>query len=98
VLCDVDGSATKRWTGRFPYTRTVGLSAVAFVVGLALIAPLVVEYLRQGLSLPGELGAVHHLAVLGITLVILSFTTFTFTLLLHALSVVSAERRAGAEL
>jgi glycosyltransferase involved in cell wall biosynthesis len=93
VLYDVDGSATSRWTGRFPYTRTVALSGLAFLAGLALVVPLVVEYLSHGLSLPGELGAVHHLAVLGITLVIVSFTTFTFTLLLHALAAVGAERR-----
>jgi glycosyltransferase involved in cell wall biosynthesis len=98
VLYDVDGTATRRWTRRFPYSRTVGLSALAFVTGLALVVPLVVEYLREGLSLPGELGAVHHLAVLGIALVILSFTTFTFTLLLHALAVVNAERRDRAQL
>jgi glycosyltransferase involved in cell wall biosynthesis len=98
VLYDVDGSATRRWTGRFPYNRTVALSGLAFLAGIALVVPLVVEYLRHGLSLPGELGAVHHLAVLGITLVIVSFTTFTFTLLLHALAVVGAERRGRAEL
>jgi glycosyltransferase involved in cell wall biosynthesis len=98
VLYDVDGSATGRWTGRFPYNRTVALSGLAFLAGIALVVPLVVEYLRHGLSLPGELGAVHHLAVLGITLVIVSFTTFTFTLLLHALAVVGAERRGRAEL
>jgi glycosyltransferase involved in cell wall biosynthesis len=93
VLYDETGEATVRWTRFFPYNRTVALSALAFLVGVALVAPLVVEYVQEGLALPGELGAVNHLAVLGIMLVILSFTTFTFTLLLHALAVVSAERR-----
>jgi glycosyltransferase involved in cell wall biosynthesis len=94
VLYDETGEATTRWTRAFPYNRTVFLSALAFVVGLGLLAPLIVEYVQEGLALPGELGAVNHLAVLGIMLIILSFTTFTFTLLLHALAVVSAERRA----
>jgi glycosyltransferase involved in cell wall biosynthesis len=98
VLYDADGTATARWTRRFPYTRTVGWSALAFVLGAVFVVPLVVEYIREGLSLPDELGAVNHLAVLGIMLVIVSFTTFTFTLLLHALAVVSAERRGAARL
>ena len=93
VLYDSTGEATARWTRLFPYNRTVALSAVAFVLGIALVVPLVVEYVREGLALPSELGAVNHLAVLGIMLVILSFATFTFTLLLHALAQVSAERR-----
>ena len=93
VLYDSTGEATARWTRLFPYNRTVALSAVAFLLGIALVAPLVVEYVREGLALPSELGAVNHLAVLGIMLVILSFATFTFTLLLHALAQVSAERR-----
>jgi hypothetical protein len=94
VLYDETGEATARWTRVFPYNRAVFLSALAFVLGLGLLAPLIVEYVQEGLALPGELGAVNHLAVLGIMLIILSFTTFTFTLLLHALAVVSAERRA----
>jgi glycosyltransferase involved in cell wall biosynthesis len=93
VLYDATGEATARWTRVFPYNRTVALSALAFLIGLGLLAPLVVEYVQEGLALPGELGAVNHLAVLGIMLIILSFTTFTFTLLLHALALVSAERR-----
>jgi glycosyltransferase involved in cell wall biosynthesis len=93
VLYDSTGEATARWTRLFPYNRTVALSAIAFILGIALVAPLVVEYVREGLALPNELGAVNHLAVLGIMLVILSFATFTFTLLLHALTQVSAERR-----
>jgi glycosyltransferase involved in cell wall biosynthesis len=93
VLYDATGEATARWTRVFPYNRTVALSFLAFLLGLGLLAPLVVEYVQEGLSLPGELGAVNHLAVLGIMLIILSFTTFTFTLLLQALAQVSAERR-----
>jgi hypothetical protein len=58
-----------------------------------MLVPLVVEYVQEGLALPGELGTVNHLAVFGIMLVIISFSTFTFTLLLHALAQVSAERR-----
>jgi Glycosyl transferase family 2 len=93
VLYDATGEATARWTRTFPYNRTVALSALAFLLGVALLVPLVAEYFREGLALPDELGAVNHLAVLGIMLIIVGFTTFTFTLLLHALAVVSAERR-----
>ena len=45
-----------------------------------LTVPLVVDYVRSGLELPGEPGAVHHLAVTGLLSMIVGFTTFAFTL------------------
>jgi len=44
-------TAPRRWTRIFPYTRTVLCSAVAFVVGGALAAALLVDYLRSSLAL-----------------------------------------------
>ena len=84
VLYDYTGVARARWLGLFPYTRTVALSAAAFLLGILLTVPLIVDYVRSGLELPGEPGAVHHLAVTGLLAMIVGFTTFAFTLVLHA--------------
>ena len=84
LLYDYTGAASRRWLALFPYTRTVALSAAAFVLGVALTLPLILDYIRSGLELSGEFGAVHHLAVLGLLSMIVGFTTFAFTLVLHA--------------
>ena len=97
VLYDRTGRARERWLRLFPYNRTVAAAALAFVVGIALVIPLIADYVGSGLALPGQIGTTEHLAVTGLMLTILAFTTFTFTLLLHAL-VIFGERsgRAGA--
>ena len=97
VLYDRTGRARERWLRLFPYNRTVAAAALAFVVGIALVIPLIADYVGSGLALPGRIGTTEHLAVTGLMLTILAFTTFTFTLLLHAL-VIFGERsgRAGA--
>jgi glycosyltransferase involved in cell wall biosynthesis len=86
VLYDRTGAAERRWLSLFPYDRTIGISALLFTLGVASLVPLVVDYIGSGLTLSTELTAINHLAVLGIMLMILSFTTFTFTLLLHAVA------------
>ena len=58
--------------------------------------PLVVDYVRSGLELPGEPGAVHHLAVTGLLAMIVGFTTFAFTLVLHAAAMTFSERDGRA--
>jgi glycosyltransferase involved in cell wall biosynthesis len=84
VLYDYTGDVSRRWTGRFPYDRSVGLSALAFVLGVAATVPLVVDYVSQGLELADDPGLVEHLAVTGLLAMIVGFTTFAFTLILHA--------------
>jgi glycosyltransferase involved in cell wall biosynthesis len=97
VLYDQTGQARARWLRLFPYNRTVGLAALLFVLGVALGIPLIASYVGAGLELGDEIGATGHLAVTGLMLTILAFTTFTFTLLLHAF-VLFGDRsgRAGA--
>lgn len=85
VLHDYTGVARRRWLRIFPYTRTVALSALAFVVGLALTISLAVEYVQAGLAL-SLTSKMPYLGVLGLVLLISSFLTFTFLLLLHALT------------
>lgn len=88
LLYDYTGAARDRLLGLFPYTRTVLLSAAVFLAGIGLMTPLAVEYFRRGLELPAEIGTVHHLAVTGILLTIIGFTSFAFTLLFHAIGLV----------
>ena len=86
ILHDFTGSARRRLLALFPYTRTVVASAVMSVVGVAMTLPLVVSYVRQGLSLPAPVVRESHEAVTGMLLIIAGFLTFVFTLLLHAAS------------
>jgi hypothetical protein len=88
VFFDYSGNITKRWLARFPYTRTVGISAALFAVGVALGAVLIVSYVRNGLHL--EVGTpANYVGVTGVLFMIAGFTTFTFTLLLHATAAVA---------
>jgi glycosyltransferase involved in cell wall biosynthesis len=82
----------QQWLRWFPYTRTVLLSAVLFAVGIALIVPLAYDYVQAGLSLPREFSATNHLAITGIFLMIAGFTTFSFTLMLHAIALHREQR------
>ncbi len=93
ALFDYRGDISRRWFGRFPYTRTVGLAAGLFAAGLALTGALGVHYISAGFQLrEGE--AVNHLGMLGLMLAIFGFMTFTFTLVLHSTAVsVAGSRR-----
>ncbi|OLE38980.1 MAG: glycosyl transferase family 2 [Actinobacteria bacterium 13_1_20CM_3_68_9] len=83
VLHDYSGAARRRWLRIFSYTRTVIATAVGFIVGIVLAAILVIDYVRSGLALsPSD--RLPYLGVLGLMLVVVSFMTFTFDLLLHA--------------
>ena len=68
----------------FSYTRSVLFSAIAFVAGVSLVAPLGQIYLRSGLRLPDEVFPANHMAVTGLLLIIAGIMNFTFTLTLHA--------------
>lgn len=83
VLHDYTGTARRRWLRFFPYTRTVLLGAGGFTVGLALALVLVSDYLHSGLRL-STTDRIPYLGVLGLVLMLGSFMTFTFVLLLHA--------------
>ncbi len=57
--------------------------------------PLIVDYVRSGLSLPDDPGPIHHLAVTGLLAMIIGFTTFAFTLILHAAALRERFERDG---
>ncbi|MGD1052200.1 MAG: glycosyltransferase family 2 protein [Candidatus Dormibacteria bacterium] len=82
ILHDYTGRARRRWLTVFPYSRIVLLCAVAFVGGIVLDALLVAHWVSHGLAL--DSGSVLYSAVIGLMLIMASFMTFTFTLLLHA--------------
>ncbi|MDQ6878010.1 MAG: glycosyltransferase family 2 protein [Candidatus Dormibacteraeota bacterium] len=85
VLHDYTGAARRRWLRVFPYTRTVLLSGVAFVIGLGLAGLLLSDYVRSDLTLSST-DRIPYLGVLGLALVIGAFLSFTFILILHAMS------------
>ncbi|HSR23640.1 MAG TPA: glycosyltransferase family 2 protein, partial [Candidatus Eisenbacteria bacterium] len=85
VLHDYTGAARRRWLRTFPYTRTVLAAAAAVVLGFGLAAALLVDYVRSDLALSSA-DRIPYLGVLGLVLLIGSFLTFCFNLLLHALA------------
>jgi hypothetical protein len=91
VLFDYTGAATKRWFGRFPYTRTVVIAAVLFGTGLAAASNLAAHYVSNRFLLT-EGVPTNNLGVTGLLLMISGFMTFTFTLLLHAIPVAVRRR------
>ncbi|HEV7677206.1 MAG TPA: glycosyltransferase family 2 protein [Candidatus Dormibacteraeota bacterium] len=93
VLHDYTGRATQRWTSLFRYTRTTFISAAMFVAGLALASVLLAEYVRSGLKLHALQLHATYIAVTGLLLMMMSFMTFTSTLLIHA----AALRRPGSD-
>ncbi len=85
VFFDYSGKTTEKWFRRFPYTRTVALSALLFAVGVALGGALTTVYISNGFRLL-EGQPINHLGIVGLLFGISGFMTFTFTLLLHARS------------
>jgi glycosyltransferase involved in cell wall biosynthesis len=87
VVSDYSAKSGARWKALFRYTRTVLVSFALFSAGALLVGVLLIEYLVRGHKLPGPASAVDHLAVTGLLFVIMGFSTFCFTLLLHATGV-----------
>jgi glycosyltransferase involved in cell wall biosynthesis len=96
VLFDYTGRHRRRWTGLFPYTRTVLVAIALVLAGLALGIPLVVAYLDNGLLLTSANAVQDHLAVTGLASVIAGAQLFAFVLLLHGAVVATARRRQGS--
>jgi glycosyltransferase involved in cell wall biosynthesis len=84
VFYDFTGSARRRLLRMFPYTRTALISAALFALGVALTIPLIALYLENGRALPAGVVIQMYEAVSGLLLMVIGFSTFVFTLLLHA--------------
>lgn len=93
VFLDYTGRARQRWRRVFRYTGTVIASGAIFAAGLALAAALLVYYLTHQFSLPGTASVLDHLAIVGLLFMIVGFSTFCFTLLLHATEVRYGNKR-----
>ncbi len=87
IFCDYSGAARVRWTRVFRYTRTVSASLAVLVIGLGFEVALLVSYVTHGLRLPTASSSLDHLAVTGLLFMIVGFSSFCFTLLLHATGV-----------
>jgi glycosyltransferase involved in cell wall biosynthesis len=87
VFLDYTGRARQRWRRVFRYTSTVMASGLLFAAGLGLSAAVLVHYLTHDFSLPQPSSVIDHLGILGLLFMIIGFTTFCFTLLLHATEV-----------
>ena len=81
------GGSRRKWMDRFRYTPSILASFGLMVVGLAFVATLLARYLANGFSLPPATSNIDHLAVTGILFIIVGFSIFGFTLLLHATNV-----------
>ena len=93
VLFDFTGRRTRQWLRVFPYTRTVLISALLFVAGIALAVPLAVAYLSNHLILTSANFVQDHLAVTGLAAAIAGAQLFAFVLLLHGAAVATHRRR-----
>jgi glycosyltransferase involved in cell wall biosynthesis len=84
VFLDYTDRRRDRLRRLFHYTKAVVLSAVLFVIGFALDASFVVYYVRHSFLLPEPLATINYLAITGLLFMATGFSTFCFTLLLHA--------------
>ena len=87
VVLDFRGDVRAKWLRRFRYNRSLLLSLIAFLGGVAFNTPLLLLYLSADMTLPRAVGRENFLAVFGLFLIIASFMNFTFTLLLHSINV-----------
>jgi len=93
VLFDYRGRARDRWLKIFPYTRSVVAAAVTAVVGFGCTIPLIVYYLSHHESLTTQALLQERLGIAGLMLLMIGFSLFTFTLVIHA--AVLATRRSA---
>lgn len=86
AVYDRSGRTLHRWKKRLAYNRVVAASTATAVVGATLTGGYLVESLAGGAQ--GGPGLVRwaHLAQTGLALLVLSFVTFTWCLVLHALA------------
>jgi glycosyltransferase involved in cell wall biosynthesis len=93
VFLDYTDRNRERLQRLFQYTKAVFASAAVFSVGFALDVAFVIYYVRNSFSLPGPQATINHLAIIGLLLMTIGFSTFCFTLLLHATRVGALRNR-----
>ncbi len=83
VIYNYAPSSSERWLRLFEFNRAMCVAALLAVAGLAMTAPILVEYVAWGLRLH-SLDTASHLAVTGLFFLVAGFLTFSTTLVLHA--------------
>ena len=84
VFLDYTDRNRERLRRLFDYTKAVLVSAVLFIVGFALDIAFIVYYVRNSYTLPEPRATINYLAITGLLFMATGFSTFCFTLLLHA--------------
>jgi glycosyltransferase involved in cell wall biosynthesis len=84
VFLDYTDRNRERLRRMFQYTKAVLVSAVLFMVGFALDIAFVIYYVRNSFALHDPQSVINHLAITGLLFMAIGFSTFCFTLLLHA--------------
>jgi glycosyltransferase involved in cell wall biosynthesis len=86
VFCDYGGASRRKWMTLFPYTQSVLTSLGLMMCGLALVIGLGIHYVANSFTLQSS-SVLDHFAVTGILFIIMGFSLFGFTLVLHATGV-----------
>jgi glycosyltransferase involved in cell wall biosynthesis len=84
VFLDYTDRRRERLRRLFNYTKAVLVSAALCAVGLALDVAFVIYYARNSFLLPVPRATINYLAITGLLFMAMGFSTFCFTLLLHA--------------
>ena len=84
VFLDYTDRNRERLRRLFDYTKAVLVSAVLCTVGFALDIAFVIYYARNSFLLPEPRATINYLAITGLLFMAIGFSTFCFTLLLHA--------------
>jgi hypothetical protein len=84
IFLDYTDGNRERLRRLFDYTKAVLVSALLFTVGLALDIAFIIYYVRNSFLLPDAQAPINHLAITGLLFMATGFSTFCFTLLLHA--------------
>lgn len=90
VLFDYRGRASERWLAVFPYTRSIIAAATTAFAGLGCTIPLIAYYLSHHETLSLRASVQDGLGVSGLMLMMIGFSLFTFTLVLHG-AVIAAQ-------
>jgi glycosyltransferase involved in cell wall biosynthesis len=84
VFLDYTDRNRERLRRLFDYTKAVLVSAMLFIVGFALDIAFAIYYVRNSFLLPEPRATINYLAITGLLFMATGFSTFCFTLLLHA--------------
>jgi len=92
ILYDDTGTVRARWLRLFPYSITMIACGSVFIAGSLLCLHFALAFVDAGYTMESGLARDNHLGVFGLVAMIMSFTVFVGTLLMHAIAA-RVERR-----